>query len=224
MRSFGNWIGSKAPRLGIAAAFMGLIGWASMPVANATVITFYNAPSTQTGERFTLGCGSATGDCAGLLEALETQSSDGSAGVYSQTIGGLFSLGNSGSGTQASFANLNAVGGPSSDFSTGTTTNGNGKNSFRFSTSADYFLIKIGNKGGLSTALLHNLSGGDLDLFFTGLTGGGNGFSHYTAFGDATPPTPVAVPEPSSLGILGLGLAAIGVVVGFGRKRRSQRV
>ncbi len=195
-------------RLGMAAAMVGVFGLAMVPLANATPVSFYNDAATQSTLRFTLGCGSATGDCVGLLEVLESESpySFDSSGPL---IGDLFGLSNSGIGTETNLVNT-ATGGT---FTTGTQNNMGGIGSGSFNVSAAYFLIKIGRDP--DYALIHNVSGGSLDLFFDQTNGTGSGFSHYTAFGDGTT---VAVPEPAALGVFGLGVLLVGGFVTLRRR------
>lgn len=192
-------------RLGVAAAMVGVFGLVMVPLANATPVSFYNDAATQNTLRFTLGCGSATGSCTGLLEVL------GSESPYSfdSSVGDLFDFSDSGIGTETSF--VNTVTGET--FATGMQNDMNGIGSGSFNISAAYFLIKIGKDP--NYALVHNLSGGSLDLFFEQTKGTGSGFSHYTAFGDGTT---VAVPEPAALGVFGLGVLLVGGFVALRRR------
>ncbi|HET9820178.1 MAG TPA: PEP-CTERM sorting domain-containing protein [Rhodanobacteraceae bacterium] len=189
----------------MAAAVVGLAGVVAAPLANATPISFYNDATVDPPDtlRFTLGCGSADGDCAGLLEALV----DESPYTFDATalLGDLFELADSGDATEIAFVNT-ATG---SSFSTSTKTQV-GLENFEFSTSADYFLIKIGLTP--NYALIHNTSGGAVDLFFTQI-GQGAGLSHYTEFGGT-----VTVPEPAALGMFGLGALLIGLIAGLRRR------
>lgn len=193
-------------KLGIAAAMVGVFGLVAAPLANATPVSFYNDAATHDTLRYTLGCGSATGSCSGLLEVLESEAPSYS---FDSSVGDLFSLGSSGIGTETSFVNA-ATG---NSFATGSQIDGSG-NSHEFSTSAEYFLIKTGQGGGPPYALIHNLSGSSLDLYFQAQATG-TGFSHFTEFG---PGATTAVPEPKALGMLGFGLLLVGVFAGLRRR------
>lgn len=182
----------------------------AMP-ANATpvgTVSFYNDASTQDTLRFTLNCGTSTGSCAGLIEALYTEAP---SYTFNPTVGDMFALGSSGLPTETSFVDT-ATG---STYSTGTQISGSG-NSFEFTTDATYFLIKTGNGGGqvkLPYALIYNVGGGTLDLYFQAQHTG-TGFSHFTVFGG----TPVTVPEPAALGMVGFGVLLLGVFTGLRRR------
>lgn len=192
-------------KFGVAAAIVGVLGLVAAPLANATPVSFYNDAATPTTVRYTLGCGSASGSCSGLLEVLESESPYS----FDSSVGDLFSLGSSGIGTETSFVKT-ATG---QNFATGTQVDGSGSN-HEFSTSAEYFLIKTGQGGGPPYALIHNLSGSSLDLYFEAQTTG-TGFSHFTEFG---PGTTTAVPEPKALGMLGFGVLLVGVFAGLRRR------
>lgn len=207
MRSLRTLLSNTKIRLAMAAAVVGLAGVVAAPMANATPISFYNDATVDPPDtlRFTLGCGSADGSCAGLLEALV----DESPYTFDATalLGDLFELADSGDATEIAFVN----GATGESFITSTKTDEGGVSSKAFSTSADYFLIKIGLTP--NYALIHNVSGGALNLFFT-QDGQGAGFSHLTEFGDGT----VTVPEPAALGMFGLGVLLVGVFVGIRRR------
>lgn len=194
-------------KLGMAAALVGVFGLVAAPLANATPVSFYNDAATLTTLRFTLGCGSATGDCSGLLAVLQSESPY-SFDSTDPLIGDLFDLSNSGIATETSFVNTAA----GESFATGTKTQVGGAGTYDFSTSADYFLIKIGKSP--NYALIHNLTGSELDLFFLQTGGAGSGFSHYTEFGGGT----VTVPEPAELGIFGLGVLLVALFAGLRRR------
>ena len=194
-------------RLGMAAALVGVFGLVAAPMANATPVSFYNDAATQNTLRFTLGCGSATGDCAGLLAVLDSESPY-SFDSTDPLIGDLFALNNSGIATETAFVNT-ATG---ESFATGTQIAAGGSDGWEFSTSAEYFLIKTGKSP--DHALIHNLSGGQLDLFYSQTNGTGSGFSHYTEFGGGT----VTVPEPATLGMLGFGVMLVGLFAGLRRR------
>lgn len=205
MRSLRNLLSNTKIRLGMAAVIVGVAGMAAAPLANATVVSVYNDASTQDTLRFTIGCGSGDGDCSGLLAVLASDSPY----TFDSTNpleGSLFSLANQGDATALAFVNA-ATG---ENFSAGTKTDTGGVASLEFSTSAEYFLIKIGTKP--NTTVFHNLNGGMLDLFFKQTSGTGSGFSHYTEFGTVT------VPEPAALGVFGLGVLLIGLFVGLRRR------
>jgi hypothetical protein len=191
----------------MAAAVVGLAGVVAAPLANATVVSVYNNASTDRTLRFTLGCGSATGDCSGLLAVLASGPSPYTFDSTDPLEGSLFILANQGDPTALAF--VNTVTGE--NFAGGAKTDTGGATSLEFSTSAEYFLIKIGTKP--DTTVFHNLSGGTLDLFFAQTSGSGSGFSHYTEFGRT-----VTVPEPAALGIFGLGALLIGLIAGLRRR------
>ncbi|HUW52617.1 MAG TPA: PEP-CTERM sorting domain-containing protein [Rhodanobacter sp.] len=173
--------------------------------AFATPISVYNNATTTPPDtlRFTLGCGSADGDCAGMLEVLISASP---ASAFDSTNGSLFNLANSSPSTAAAFVDANT----GATFTTGTQTQAGGADTYEFFTSAEYFTIKIGTSP--NYALFHNLDG-TLDLFFQDTAGTGSGFSHYTEFGSAT-----SVPEPAELGVFGVGLLLIGGFLGLRRR------
>lgn len=210
MRNLRTLSWTRTTKLGMAAVMVAVFGLAMVPQAQATPITFYNDASSTTDARFTLGCGSVDGDCAGLLAALISASPT----YYDSTnslVGQMFDLGNSGDATVLAFVNANIVGGNS--FTSGTKDE---SGNIIFTTSADYFLIKTGNKSGLSNALVHNLSGGSLTLYFTAFSGSGTGLSHIVEFGNES----VTVPEPATLGMFGTGVLLIGLFMGLRRRYR----
>jgi hypothetical protein len=172
-------------------------------VASATPISFYNdATNTSSTARFTLGCGSATGDCSGQLEAVFSDSPL----VWSSLTGQMFDIAKASPDAEMAFVNgvLNT---------TFTANSGNviPGNLTEFQLNAEYFLIKIGT--GPAYALLHNLYG-NLDLYLTATPGQGAGLSHYITFGT----TQVSVPEPGVLGMFGLGALLAGLFVGSRRR------
>ncbi len=174
------------------------------PAAQATPITFYNVAGTQTTARFTVGCGSASGDCAGLLAAV----SNTSPLAWSSTIGQMLG-GPSNADPANEMAYVNTALGTAFTVNSGNISPGSGQ----FYLTADYLLIKVG--GGpthQAYALLHNL-GGNLDLWFTQI-GQAGGLSHYITFGSTATP----VPEPAALGIFGLGLSLVGGFLALRRR------
>jgi hypothetical protein len=172
------------------------------------VVSVYNNASTDRTLRFTLGCGSVTGDCFNLLSVLDSGPSPYTFDATNPLEGSLFTLANQGDATALAFVNAAA----GTTFTSGTKTDTGGVGSLEFSTSAEYFLIKIGTAP--NTTVFHNLSGGTLDLFFEQTSGTGSGFSHLTEFGGGT----VTVPEPAALGMFGLGVLLVGVFVGIRRR------
>lgn len=168
--------------------------------AFTTPISVYNDGTTTDTLRFTLGCGSADGSCAGALEVLISPS------TFDPTNGSLFDLANSSPATEAAFVDANT----GATFTTGTQVQAGDAATYEFSTSAEYFTIKIGERP--NNALFHNLDG-TLDLFFQETTGTGSGISHYTEFGGG-----MSVPEPAELGVFGLGLLLIGGFLGLRRR------
>lgn len=200
----------RASRLVVLVSFLMACGLLPV-VASATPISFYNNASAPSGTaRFTVGCGSASGDCSGTLEALFSESPL----TWSSSIGQMLG-GPSDASPAAETTFVNGLLGTSLTASSGNIAPGN-SNSFNFPTDADYFLIKV---GGSSTdqayALLYNLGGGNLNLWFTA-TGQAGGLSHYITFGGGGEPT--SVPEPGSLGMFGLGTLLIGAFVGLRRR------
>lgn len=191
----------------LATAFA--VGFLS-PAAQATPIVFYNDASTHTTERFTVGCGGANGDCAGVLEAV----SDTSPLAWSSTVGEM--LGGPSNASPASETTfVNGMLGTALSANTGNLLPSN-SNSFQFSLDAGYLLVKVGGGStGQAYALLRNL-GGTPDVWFT-KTGRAAGLSHYITFGDA----PTRVPEPAALGLFGLGLSLVGGLLAI-RRRHGQ--
>lgn len=197
---FGSKIAGAAIAAAVAMTF-------PAPAAQATPITFYNNAATQTTERFTVGCGSASGDCSGLLAAVNDLSPLAWSSTIGQMLGGPS---NANPASETTFAN-NMLG---TAFATNSghikPTN---NNPFEFSLDASYLLIKVG--GGpthQAYALLQNL-GGNLDLWFTA-TGRAGGLSHYITFGDAA----TRVPEPTPLGMVGFGLSLVGGFLALRRR------
>lgn len=201
-------INLRASSLLIVASLLVGGGLVLPVVASASPISFYNnasAPSPVA--RFTVGCGSANGDCSGLLVALYSDSPL----TWSSSTGQMY-------------------GGPSNANPTSETTFVNGllgtalaassgnidpdlSNPFQFQLDADYFLIKVGGgRTHQAYAVLRNL-GGSLDLWFTA-TGQAGGLSHYITFGGGSTP----VPEPAALGMFGLGALLTGLFVGLRRR------
>ncbi|TPG10581.1 hypothetical protein EAH75_07465 [Rhodanobacter glycinis] len=182
------------------------------PAAQATPISFYNDAGTPTAARFTVGCGSASGDCSGLLAAV----SDTSPLAWSSTIGQM--LGGPSNASPTSETNfVNDLLG-TAFASTFAPSSGNlaptNSNSFEFSLDTAYLLIKVGDgPTHQGYALLRNLDG-KLDLWFTA-TGQAGGLSHYITF-DGSGPTPV--PEPTGLRMFGLGVLLICGFLGLRRR------
>ncbi|KRA35825.1 hypothetical protein ASD68_05450 [Rhodanobacter sp. Root627] len=189
---FGSKVTGAALAVVAALAFI-------VPAAQATPITFYNNAATQTSQRFTVGCGSAGGDCTGLLAAV----SNATPLAWSSTVGQMLG-GPSDASPASEMAFVNSMLATSFDENSGNIAPSAGK-SFAFSLSADYLLIKVGaGPRHQAYGLLQNL-GGDLDLWFTS-TGQAGGLSHYITFGSAA----TDVPEPAALGMFGLGLSLLG--------------
>lgn len=176
----------------------------SLSAANAaTFATFYDDATTQTGARFNL---ITTTDNA--FEVLVAQS-----GIYDSTaplFGQMFTVHPPNDATELAFVNNNLVAGDS-PFASGTKDDGVGNN---FITSAKYILLKIGGGSTLATALIHNISGGTLDIDF-GQLGTGSGLSHITEYGSVTP-----VPLPAGFLLLIGGLGAL-MVAGHRKPKSS---
>src|SRR6185312_8790347 len=94
----------------ISAAAIAL--FAMSAPAFTTPISVYNDGTTTDTLRFTLGCGSADGSCAGALEVLISPS------TFDPTTGSLFDLGNASPATEAAFVDANT----GETFTTGTQT------------------------------------------------------------------------------------------------------
>lgn len=182
------------------------------PAAQATPIQFYNNLGNTSGTpRFTIGCGSADGSCAGLLEALSATSPL----AWSSSLG-LMLAGPSSADETSETNYVNGLLGTGLSASSINLTPSNG-DSFEFQTTADYFMVKVGDgPTHQAYALLQNVGGMNLDLFFTA-TGQAGGLSHYITFGG----TATSVPEPGALGLFGLGLLFVGAGFGLGRRRSA---
>lgn len=202
-------LGTKLTGLALAAVCAGTF---LAPAAQATPIAFNNVGNSTGTTRFTIGCGSSSGSCAGLLEAAITSTSPV---MWSSTYG-LALAGSSNASPTAEMTFLNGL--LSTHFMSNSgniSPSGNG-NSANFSIDAQYFMVKVGNgPTGQGYGLLQNISGGSLDLFFSAV-GQAGGLSHYITFGAASV-TPV--PEPGILAMFGLGLLLVGV--GYSLRRRQ---
>lgn len=205
---------------GLACAAV-LAGTLLAPRAEAAPLTFYNNAGTQHTERFTIGCGSETGSCAGLLQAV----TDTNPLAWSSTLGQMLVFPSSADPTTETNL-VNGLLGTNLTASSGHIEPAN-KNHSQFAMGADYFLVKVGNgPTNQPYALLQNISGGSLlDLWFTA-TGQAGGLSHYITFdsgesgGDnGNGGTVTAVPEPGVLGMFGLGLLLAGL--GYRLRRRD---
>ena len=201
-------INLRASRLVVLASFLMAGGLLLPVVASATPIAFYNSASAPSGTaRFTVGCGSASGDCSGVLVALFSDSPLAWSSSIGQMLGGPS---NASPAAETTF--VNGLLGTSLTASSGNIAPST-SNPFEFQLDADYFLIKVGGgRTHQAYALLHNL-GGSLNLWFTA-TGQAGGLSHYITFG----PTSVPVPEPGALGMFGLGALLAGLFVGLRRR------
>jgi hypothetical protein len=203
---------NKAVKLAGLAVAAVLAGALLAPAAQATPIAFYNdLGNVQGTPRFTIGCGSVSGSCVAQLEAATSTSPL----AWSSSLGLVLSdLPNASPSTETNFVNT-LLG---TNFTPGSNVSPSGSNPFEFQTDGAYLLIKVGSgPTGQSYALLQNLGGGALDLWFNA-TGQAGGLSHYIAFGTANGGTPTPVPEPGALGVFGLGLLILGG--GYALRRR----
>ncbi|MES0810064.1 hypothetical protein ABLO27_11330 [Roseibium sp. SCPC15] len=175
----------------------------SLSAANAaTFATFYDDAASETGARFNL---ITTTDNA--FEVLVAQPS-----IYDSTaplIGQMFTV-HPNDPSELAFVNNNLVAGDG-PFTSGTKDDGVGNN---FITSARYILLKIGGGNSLATALIHNISGGTLDIDF-GQLGNGSGLSHITEYGSVTP-----IPLPAGFLLLIGGLGTL-MVAGHRKPKSS---
>lgn len=199
----------RASRVMVIASLL-VAGGLLLPVmASATPISFYNDASAPATSVFTLGCGSATGDCSGQLEAVFSDSPL----EWNSSIGQMFKIKPANPNVEMAF--VNGLLGTTFAANSGNVVPGN---LTQFQLNAEYFLIKVGGGSSkLAFALLHNL-GGNLDLYLTATPGQGGGLSHYVTFGTAQVPPPVPVPEPGVLGMFGLGALLAGLFAGSRRR------
>lgn len=199
-----------------AGAFLAPVAQATIVPVNSPAIQFTNTGDGTSATRFTIGCGSVSGTCAKLLEAAITSTSPvGWSSSFGLTLAGPS---NASPASETTF--VKGLLGTSTSL-TATSGNiqpsGNG-DSVSFNFSGQYLLVKFGNtKAGQGYALLQNISGGSLDLFYEAAPKGGGGLSHYITFG---PGSVTPVPEPGVLGMFGLGLLVLGAGYGL-RRRRS---
>lgn len=208
-RAMWGKLNTKLAGLALSAVCAGMF---LAPAAQATPIAFNNVGNSSGATRFTIGCGSASGSCAGLLEAAITSTSPV---TWSSTYG-LALAGSSNASPTAEMTFLNGLLGTNFTTNSGNISPSGNGNSANFSFDGQYFMVKVGNgPTGQGYGLLQNISGGSLDLFFTAV-GRAGGLSHYITFGTAGP-TPV--PEPGILAMFGLGLLFVGV--GYGLRRRQ---
>lgn len=196
-----------------AGAFLAPVAQATIVPVNSPAIQFTNTGDGTSATRFTIGCGSLSGSCTNLLEAAITSTSPVG---WSSSFGLMLKGPSNASPTSETNYVNNLLGTSLTASSSNITPSGNGT-SLNFNFSGQYLFVKVG--GGpthQAYAVLQNLSGGSLDLFFDA-TGQAGGLSHYITFG-AGSGTPV--PEPGVLGMFGLGLLVLGAGYGL-RRRRS---
>lgn len=142
--------------------------------------------------------------CKGVLE-------DGSLSTSE-----AFAFDKPGNANETSITNLlNSTLDPNTNFSPGTRTNlGNGvlsscsDTSCTFNSSAAFVALKIGNE----IAFISNMTGGEVDLTFTKISGSG-GLSNITEIGQAT-----VIPVPAPLILL---MSAVGGIGLLARRRRA---
>lgn len=201
-------LGTKFAGLAFAALCAGAL---MAPAAQATPIVFSNAGTSSSASRFTIGCGSASGSCAGMLAAIDGTSSPL---AWSSSFGLMLAGPSDASPADETTFISSLLGLTLAATSGNIPASGNG-DSMNFSLDAQYFIVKVGGgRTHQAYAVLENLTGGSLNLFFQA-TGQAGGLSHYITFGTGT----TSVPEPGTLGMLGLGLLIIGI--GYRLRRRS---
>lgn len=191
--------------LGIAGACLLAVMALSATSASAMIVSadLYNDPFGLTGLRGTI---SSDGDGFEVLVANDP------AVIWDATapgIGGIFTNHPPNEANETAFANANRNGGPEVAFTTKTDLDdipgADGEN-FDFMSTAEYILLKIGGGNTLNTALIHNLSGGILNLNFS-TDAQGSGLSHYTEFSQTS-----VVPLPAALPLLLTAIAGFGFV------------
>lgn len=204
---------------GLACAAV-LAGTLFAPRAEAAPITFHSNAGTQHTDRFTIGCGSANGSCARLLQAVTGTNPL----AWSSTRGRMPAFPGNANPTIETNP-VSGLLGTNLTASSGQPEPAN-KNHSQFAMNADCFLVKAGNgPTNQPYALLQNISGGSLlDLWFTA-TGQAGGLSHYITFDAAESGgdngnggTVTAVPEPGALGMFGVGL----LLAGLGNRLRRR--
>lgn len=191
-----------------AAAALGLLAAASPATALVMSADLYNDPVALTDLRGTIS--SSAGGFEVLVDTTPTWD------ATAPGIGGIFTVHPPNEANETTFVNDNRNGGDAVSFSQkinlGDLPNANGED-FDFMSTAEYILLKIGGGNSLNVALIHNLSGGALDLNFSTSTTG-SGLSHYTEFGMVS-----TVPIPAALPLFLGALSALGFM-GW-RRRRS---
>ena len=165
--------------------------------ASAATLTFFDDAANETGAQFTLDCVG----CEGLVNT---------PGVYSASKGQMFTVHPPNDANEAAFVSANTV--PLETFTGADKTDFNPGELVTFNTVAAYVLFKIGGGNTLATALIRNISGGEIEITFTKLAGS-NGLSHINEFGTST----TAIPLPAAGWLLLTGLAGLG----FAARRRK---
>lgn len=201
-------LGTKFAGLAFAALCAGAL---LAPAAQATPIVFSNTGTSTGTSRFTIGCGSASGSCAGKLEAVDVTSPL----TWSSSFGLMLAGPSPSPANETTFIN-SLLGMTTLTATSGNISPSGSGDSVIFSTDAQFFLVKVGNTSASQPyAVLQNIHGGTLNLFFQASPAGGGGLSHYITFAGGT----TTVPEPGTLGMLGLGLLIVGL--GYGLRRRT---
>ncbi len=201
----------KNMTLGIAGACLAAVMALSASSASAMVVTadLFDDPVGMSGLR-----GTISSDGGGFEVLVDT------APTWDATapgVGGIFTVHPPNEANETAFVNANRNGGPAVEFGQKINIDdipGADGEDFDFMSTAEYILLKIGGGNSLNVALIHNLSGGKLNLNFS-TTAQASGLSHYTEFGETS-----VVPLPAALPLLLTAIAGFGLV---GRRKKMTR-